>query len=65
LVQRSNEQLRQPDTLTLLNEMANLTKEVSSGWFDATTHENIGGAIWLNARIQQLATISLETSHQQ
>ena len=28
LVQRSDEQLRQPDTLTLLNEMATLTTEV-------------------------------------
>jgi hypothetical protein len=65
LVKRSNDQLRQPDTLTLLNEIATLTKEANSGRFDATTHENIGGAIWLNMGIQQLATISLETSSQQ
>jgi hypothetical protein len=65
LVQRSNEQLRQPDTLTLLNEMAHLTQEANSGWFDATSHANVGGAIWLNARIHQLATISLQTSNQQ
>jgi hypothetical protein len=65
LVKRSNDQLRQPDTLTLLNEMATLTKEANSGWFDTTTHENVGGAIWLNMRIQQLATVSLETSTQQ
>ena len=65
LVQRSNDQLRQPDTLTLLNEMANLTDEANSGWFDATTRENMGGAIWLNERIQQLAArFSLETSSQ-
>ncbi len=65
LVQRSNEQLRQPDTLTLLNEMANLTQEANSGWFDMTTHENRGGSIWMNARIQQMATISLTTSNPQ
>jgi serine/threonine protein kinase len=65
LVKRNNDQLRQPDTLTLLNEMATLTKEANSGWFDTTTHDNIGGAIWLNMRIQQLATISLESSTQQ
>ena len=65
LVKRSNQQLRQPDTLTLLNEMANLTQEVNGGWFDATAHENRGGVIWLRARIQQLATISLPASHQQ
>jgi len=62
LVQRSNEQLRQSDTLTLLNEMATLTKEANSGWFDEGTRENIGGAIWLNVRLQQLATISLHTN---
>jgi hypothetical protein len=65
LVQRSNEQLRQPDTLTLLNEMATLTTEVNSGWFDAATHQNQGGVMWVYARIQQLATISLQVSKQQ
>jgi serine/threonine protein kinase len=65
LVQRDNAQLRQPDTLTLLNEMATLTGEVNSGWFDATTHQNQGGVIWLNARLQQLATISLAASNGQ
>ena len=65
LVKLSNDQLRQPSTLTLLNEMANLTQEANSGWFDATTHANVGGAIWLNMRIQQLATISLKPSSPQ
>ncbi len=65
LVQRSNAQLRQPDTLTLLDEMADLTREVNSGWFDSTASQNQGGAIWMNARVQQLATISLATSNQQ
>jgi hypothetical protein len=65
LVQRSNDQLRQSDTLTLLNEMANLTSEVNSGWFDETTHQNVGGVLWLSARIQQLATISVQKSSQQ
>jgi serine/threonine protein kinase len=65
LVKRSNSQLRQSDTLTLLNEIATLTREANSGWFDTATHENIGGAIWLNMRLQQLATISLQISSQQ
>ena len=65
LVQRSNDQLLQPDALALLNEMATLTKGVSSGWFDATTDENQGGVVWLSARIQQLATVSLTASKQQ
>ena len=61
LVQRNNEQLRQPDTLTLLNEMVNLTIEANSGWFDPKTHENVGGTIWLNAWVHQLATVSVQT----
>jgi serine/threonine protein kinase len=65
LVQRNNDQLRQQDSLTLLNEMATLTREVNSGWFDTATHENVGGAVWLSARLQQLATISLTASKQQ
>ena len=65
LVKLSNAQLLQPDALTLLNEMANLTKEANSGWFDATTHGNVGGAIWVNARIQQLAMVALQASEQQ
>jgi hypothetical protein len=65
LVQLNNAQLLQADTLTLLNEMVTLTGEVNSGWFDSTTHENVGGAIWLQVRLQQLATISLTASQQQ
>ena len=65
LVTRSPAQMRQSDTLTLLNDMATLTQETNSGWLDPATHENVGGAIWLNTRIQQLATISIQTSSQQ
>ena len=65
LVQRSNADLRQTDTLTLLNEMASLTAEANNGWFDAKTGQNVGGATWLSARIQQLATISVMVSKQQ
>jgi serine/threonine protein kinase len=65
LVQRSNDQLLQPDALALLNEMATLTREAYSGWFDPTTGQNRGGVVWMNARIQQLATISLEASKRQ
>lgn len=62
LVKLNDDQLRQPGTLTLLNEMASLTTEVKGGWFDPTTNENMGGVIWLNARIQQLAAIPLQAS---
>jgi hypothetical protein len=62
-VQRNNAQLLQTDTLTLLNEMVTLTTEANSGWFDTTTHKNVGGTVWLNAEIQQLAMISLGTSN--
>jgi hypothetical protein len=65
LVTLSNEQLLQPDVLVTLNKMAKLTKEVNSGWFDATTSQIQGGVIWINARIQQLATISLQASNRQ
>lgn len=65
LVHRNNDQLLDAVTLTLLNEMVTLTREVNSGWFDSTTHENVGGAIWLQVRLQQLATISLTASQQQ
>jgi serine/threonine protein kinase len=65
LIQRNNDQLLQPDSLALLNEIATLTREVNSGWFDATTNENQGGVVWLSARIQQLATISLTTGNRQ
>ena len=65
LVRRSNEQLLQPDALTLLNEMTTLTREANSGWFDPTTHTNAGGAIWMNAQAQQMATISLTPSNAQ
>jgi hypothetical protein len=62
LVKLNDDQLRQPSTLTVLDEMASLTTEVKGGWFDTSTSENMGGVIWLNARIQQLATISLQAS---
>jgi serine/threonine protein kinase len=65
LVQRNNDQLLQADSLALLNEMTTLTREANSGWFDATTNENQGGVVWLSARIQQLATISLTTCNRQ
>ncbi len=52
-------QLRQPTTLSLLDDMANLTTEVKSGWFDAQTGENIGGVLWIESRLQQLAAVSI------
>ena len=59
LVQMDIPQVRQDAALSLLNDMANLTTEVKSGWFDARTGENSGGVLWIESRLQQLATISL------
>lgn len=57
LVQLSDVQLGQPDTLTVLNEMAALTTEVKGGWLDPKTNEDIGGVLWISAQLQQLASI--------
>jgi hypothetical protein len=65
LAHLSDEQLLQPDSLTMLNEMKTLTTEVNSGWFDAATGVSQGGVLWVSARIQQLVTISLAASNQQ
>jgi hypothetical protein len=62
LVARTSSQMRHPDTLTLLNDMVSRTNEIKSGWFDATSGEDIGGVVWLQARIQQLATIVIQKS---
>ncbi len=59
LVNVKTDQLRQPGNLALLNEMANLTTEVKSGWFDPQTGENVGGVLWLAASLQQLATVPI------
>jgi hypothetical protein len=42
--------------------MVSRTNEIKSGWFDATSGEDIGGVVWLQARIQQLATIVIRKS---
>jgi hypothetical protein len=52
-------QVRQPGTLAPLDEMASLTMQVASGWLDPVSGEDIGGAFWIMARLQRLATISL------
>ncbi|GCE15018.1 hypothetical protein KTT_48770 [Tengunoibacter tsumagoiensis] len=57
LAQMNGEQLQQQDTDTILNEMAMLTTEVKSGWFDPSTGENMGGVLWIASCLQQLTTI--------
>ncbi len=64
LVKMNATQLRQAGNLALLDEMARLSLEVTSGWFDPQTGENIGGVLWIMERLQQLATIPI-TSVQQ
>jgi hypothetical protein len=56
------QQLRQPGNLATLDEMMNLATEVKSGWFDSQTGENIGGVLWINARLQQLATLPVNAT---
>lgn len=62
LVKMTPGQLRQPGSLVMLDEMANLTTAVKSGWLDPQTGENIGGVVWMMARIEQLATIAVSSS---
>lgn len=57
LVKMNTQQLQQHDTEAQLNEMASLTTDIQSGWFDARTGENRGGVIWMASRLQQLTTI--------
>ncbi|GER86575.1 hypothetical protein KDW_07370 [Dictyobacter vulcani] len=57
IVKMNPQQLKQQGNATLLNEMATLTTEVKSGWFDPATGENIGGVLWITSRLQQLATM--------
>lgn len=64
LVKINVTQLKQAKNLALLDEMARLSLEVTSGWFDPQTGENIGGVLWIMERLQQLATIPI-TSVQQ
>jgi hypothetical protein len=62
LAKRSVQQLRQLDNQAMLDEMVRLTIEAVSGWFDSQTGDDIGGVVWINARLQQLATIALHVS---
>lgn len=54
-------QLRQQSNQALLDEMANLASEVTSGWFDRQTGENIGGVLWISSRLQQLAMVPVSS----
>ena len=64
LIRMNADQLRQSETPSTLDEMSTLTTEVTSGWLDPNTGENTGGVVWLNARLQRLATISISQSKQ-
>jgi hypothetical protein len=59
VVRMTLSQMRQPATLAILDEMAQLTTQVASGWFDPASGEDIGGSLWILARLQSLASISL------
>jgi hypothetical protein len=59
LVTMNAQQLRQLSNQAPLNEIAHLTSEVNSGWFDTQTGENIGGVLWMTSRLQQLASASV------
>jgi hypothetical protein len=56
------QQVRQPGSEAILDDLARLATEVESGWFDPQTGENIGGTLWINARLQQLAVVNVMTS---
>ena len=59
LVKMNMQQLRLPGNQAKLNEIANLTSEVKSGWFDIHTGEDIGGVLWITSRLQQLASVPI------
>ena len=62
LVKATPAQLRQPQALTLLNQITALVTALKDGGFDPATGTNIGGTLWLAARIQQMATVALQPS---
>jgi hypothetical protein len=64
LVKMNRQQLKQLGNQATLDDMATLTTEVKSGWFDPSTGENIGGVLWIMARLQQLTTIPINASRQ-
>jgi hypothetical protein len=55
----NTQQLKLAGNQAMLNDMALLTTEVKSGWFDPATGEDIGGVLWITSRLQQLTTISV------
>ncbi len=59
LVTMNTTRLRQQGNQALLDDMAYLTSEVTSGWLDSPTGENIGGVLWISSRLQQLAVVSV------
>jgi phage gp46-like protein len=59
VVRMTLSQMREERTLAILDEMAELTTQVASGWFDPSSGEDTGGSLWILARLQSLASISL------
>ncbi len=59
LIHLSNDQLAQPSTLTVLNDLATLSQYAYAGHIDQGTGQLQGGVIWIYANIQRLADFSV------
>ncbi|GHO82054.1 hypothetical protein [Dictyobacter formicarum] len=59
IVKMDDNQLRQPDTLTLINDMIDNANHAFAGQLDPSTNQMRQGVIWLHDHMQALATIDL------
>ncbi|QBD83157.1 hypothetical protein EPA93_47240 [Ktedonosporobacter rubrisoli] len=59
LVKMSDDQLRQPGTLSLLNDMLDNATHAFVGQVDPATGKVRGGETWIHTQMQQLATLDI------
>jgi len=59
LLKMSDAQLRQPQTLSLLNDMIQHTNAAYIGQPDPNTGEMYQGVVWIHSQIQSLATLNI------
>ncbi len=59
LLKMNNQQLSQPATLTLLNDMFNNATHAYTGMIDPTTGQMRNGVQWLHHQMQTLATLNV------
>lgn len=59
IVKMNDNQLRQPEALTLINDMIDNANHAFAGQLDPSTNQMRQGVIWLHDHMQALATIDL------